>query len=197
MTSTRLPLSRPRLTSQQHTARSGKPSLRVIGILVSITIGWVAIDQVSKAIVVSVMTEGEVVPIWGNVLIFEFVRNPGAAFSFASGATWIFSLLAAGVAVVIVWVARRLRSIGWAVALGLLLGGTLGNLADRLFREPGFGIGEVIDFINLPWLLPAIFNVADIGITFSVIVLIFLVLTGRNVDGTRGPREKKSPQATP
>lgn len=185
------------MTSQQQTARSGKPSLKVIGILVAITTGWVAIDQVSKAIVVSVMTEGEVVPIWGNVLIFEFVRNPGAAFSFASGATWIFSLLAAGVSVVIVWVARRLRSIGWAVALGLLFGGTLGNLADRLFREPGFGIGEVIDFINLPWLLPAIFNVADIGITFSVVVLILLVLTGRNVDGTRGPREKTSPQATP
>jgi signal peptidase II len=184
------------LSAEQKAARSGKPSLRVIGILVAITIGWVAIDQVTKSIVVSVMTEGEVVPIWGNVLIFEFVRNPGAAFSFASGATWIFSLLAAGVAVVIVWIARRLRSIGWAVALGLLLGGTLGNLADRLFREPGFGIGAVIDFINLPWLLPAIFNFADIGITFSVVVLILLVLTGRNVDGTRGPREKKSPQAT-
>ena len=185
------------MSAARQATRSGKPSLRVIGILAAITIGWVAIDQVSKSIVVSVMTEGEVVPIWGNVLIFEFVRNPGAAFSLASGATWIFSLLAAGVSVVIVWVARRLRSVGWAVALGLLLGGTLGNLADRLFREPGFGIGAVIDFINLPWLLPAIFNVADIGITFSVVVLILLVLTGRNVDGTRGPREKKSPQATP
>lgn len=185
------------MTSEQKTARTGKPSLKVIGILAAIAVGWVVIDQVSKSIVVSVMTEGEVVPVWGNVLIFEFVRNPGAAFSIASGATWIFSLLAAGVAVVIVWVARRLRSVGWAVALGLLLGGTLGNLIDRLFREPGFGVGEVIDFINLPWLLPAIFNVADIGITFSVVVLILLVLTGRNVDGTRGPREKKSPQATP
>jgi signal peptidase II len=165
--------------------------------LLAIAAGWVAIDQVSKAIVVSVMTEGEAVPIWGNVLIFEFVRNPGAAFSFASGATWIFSLLAAGVSVVILWIARRLKSVGWAVALGLLLGGTLGNLIDRLFREPGFGIGEVIDFINLPWLMPAIFNFADIGITASVVVFVFLVLTGRNVDGTRGPREKKSPQATP
>jgi signal peptidase II len=185
------------LAAPQPTARSGKPSLRFIGVLLAIAAGWVAIDQVSKAIVVSVMTEGEAVPIWGNVLIFEFVRNPGAAFSFASGATWIFSLLAAGVSVVILWIARRLKSVGWAVALGLLLGGTLGNLIDRLFREPGFGIGEVIDFINLPWLMPAIFNFADIGITASVVVFVFLVLTGRNVDGTRGPREKKSPQATP
>ncbi len=185
------------MAAPQPTTRSGKPSLRFIGVLLAIAAGWVAIDQVSKAIVVSVMTEGEAVPIWGNVLIFEFVRNPGAAFSFASGATWIFSLLAAGVSVVILWIARRLKSVGWAVALGLLLGGTLGNLIDRLFREPGFGIGEVIDFINLPWLMPAIFNFADIGITASVVVFVFLVLTGRNVDGTRGPREKKSPQATP
>jgi len=86
--------------------------------------------------------------------------------------------------------------VGWAVALGLLLGGTVGNLSDRLFREPGFGVGWVIDFINLPWLMPAIFNVADIAITGSVIVLVIMVLTGRNVDGTRGPREKSS-QATP
>ncbi len=185
------------MTAQQETTRSAKTSLRVIGILVAIAAVVVAIDQVSKSIVVAVMVEGVAVPIWGNVLIFEFVRNPGAAFSFASGATWIFSLLAAGVTVVIVWLARRLKSVGWAVAFGLLLGGTLGNLSDRLFREPGFGIGEVIDFINLPWLMPAIFNVADIGITFSVVVLILLVLTGRNFDGTRGPREKKSPQATP
>lgn len=185
------------MSAEQKAARSGKPSLRVVGILVAIAAGVVAIDQVSKAIVVTVMSEGVAVPIWGDILIFEFVRNPGAAFSFASGATWIFSLLAAGVTVVIVWIARRLKSAGWAVAFGLLLGGTLGNLSDRLFREPGFGVGWVIDFINLPWLMPAIFNVADIGITGSVIVLILLVLTGRNVDGTRGPREKKSPQATP
>lgn len=184
------------MSVDQSATGSGKASLRVLTILVGITIGWVAVDQVTKAIVVSVMTEGEPVHIWGNVIIFDFVRNPGAAFSFASGATWIFSVLAVAVTLVIVWLARRLRSVGWAVAFGLLLGGTLGNLSDRLFREPGFGVGWVIDFINLPWLMPAIFNVADIGITFSVVVLVILVFTGRNVDGTRGQREKSS-QATP
>lgn len=171
-------------------------SWRVIGLLLGLTAGVVALDQITKSIVVAVMVEGEPVPVWGPVLIFEFVRNPGAAFSFASGSTWIFSVLAAAVTVVILWIARRLRSVGWAVALGLLLGGTVGNLSDRLFREPGFGVGWVIDFINLPWLMPAIFNVADIAITGSVIVLVIMVLTGRNVDGTRGPREKSS-QATP
>ena len=171
-------------------------SWRVIGLLLGLTAGVVVLDQITKSIVVAVMVEGEPVPVWGSVLIFEFVRNPGAAFSFASGSTWIFSVLAAAVTVVILWIARRLRSVGWAVALGLLLGGTVGNLSDRLFREPGFGVGWVIDFINLPWLMPAIFNVADIAITGSVIVLVIMVLTGRNVDGTRGPREKSS-QATP
>jgi len=171
-------------------------SWRVIGLLLGLMVGIVAIDQITKSIVAAVMVEGQPVQVWGTILIFEFVRNPGAAFSFASGSTWIFSILAAAVTVVILWIARRLRSTGWAVALGLLLGGTVGNLSDRLFREPGFGVGWVIDFINLPWLMPAIFNVADIAITASVVVLVIMVLTGRNVDGTRGQREK-SAQATP
>jgi signal peptidase II len=169
-----------------------RPAWRVIIILAAIAAVVVAIDQITKAIVVSVMVEGEPIHVWDNIVILDFVRNPGAAFSLASGSTWIFSLLAAGVTVVIIWLARRLRSVGWGVAFGLLLGGTLGNLSDRLVREPGFGTGWVIDFINLPWLMPAIFNVADIGITSSVVVLVLLVLTGRNVDGTRGSREKAS-----
>jgi signal peptidase II len=184
------------LTSPNPEKPARAASWRVIGLLLGLMAGVVALDQITKSIVVEVMVEGQPVHVVGNIVIFEFVRNPGAAFSFASGSTWIFSILAAAVTVVILWIARRLRSVGWAVALGLLLGGTVGNLSDRLFREPGFGVGWVIDFINLPWLMPAIFNVADIAITGSVIVLVIMVLTGRNVDGTRGQREK-STQATP
>ena len=187
----------PRSGSETASASAGRrPAWRVIIILAAIAAAVIALDQITKAIVVSVMTEGEPFHVWDNIVILDFVRNPGAAFSLASGSTWIFSVLAAAVTVVIIWLARRLRSVGWAVAFGLLLGGTLGNLSDRLFREPGFAVGWVIDFINLPWLMPAIFNVADIAITSSVVVLVLLVLTGRNVDGTRGAREKSSRNRT-
>jgi len=142
-------------------------------------------DQLSKAWVVANLPEGVVTPILGNVLVFQFARNPGAAFSFATGATWVFSLLAVGVAVVIVVTARKIRSVAWAAVFGLLLGGTLGNLTDRLVREPSFGQGHVIDFISTPWMMPAIYNVADSAIVVSMVLLVILILFGFQLDGTR------------
>ena len=112
------------------------------------------LDQLSKFLVVSNLTEGEIVPALGSVLQWQFVRNPGAAFSLASGMTWIFTILAASVITFIIWFARRIRSVAWALVFGLLLGGVLGNLTDRLLREPSFGLGHVIDFISTPWLFP-------------------------------------------
>ncbi|MGZ8804378.1 MAG: signal peptidase II, partial [Microbacterium sp.] len=92
-------------------------------------------------------------------------------------------------AVVIVWLAAtRVRSRIWAVVLGLLLGGVLGNLTDRILREPGFAVGHVIDFINTPWMMPAIYNVADIFIVTMMISVALLVLIGLHLDGTREVR---------
>jgi len=142
-------------------------------------------DQLSKAWVVANLMEGLRTPILGDFLVFQFARNPGAAFSFATGATWVFSLLAAGVVAAIIINARKIRSVAWAVVFGLLLGGTLGNLTDRLFREPGFGQGHVIDFISTPWMMPAIYNVADSAIVVSMVLLVILVLFGVQLDGTR------------
>ncbi|BDZ53301.1 hypothetical protein GCM10025870_03740 [Agromyces marinus] len=127
------------------------------------------------------------------MLQWQFVRNPGAAFSIASGMTWVFTILAAAVITVIIWFARRIRSIAWALVFGLLLGGVLGNLTDRLLREPGFGIGHVIDFISTPWMLPAIYNVADIAIVSSMILFMILTIRGIGLDGSR---PEKSPAAT-
>jgi signal peptidase II len=123
-------------------------------------------------------------PVLGEVLQFYFVKNSGAAFSLASGLTWVLSIVAAGVTVFIIWFARRIRSRAWAVLFGMLLGGTLGNLTDRLFREPGFGVGHVIDFIQV-WGFPAIFNVADIFIVSSMGLFIGLTVMGIGFDGTR------------
>jgi len=143
------------------------------------------LDQLSKFLVVTNLTEGEVVPVLGNVLQWQFVRNPGAAFSLASGMTWIFTILAAGVITFIVWFARRIRSIAWALVFGLLLGGVLGNLTDRLLREPSFGLGHVIDFVSTPWLIPAIYNVADMAIVSSMVLFMILTIRGVGLDGTR------------
>lgn len=132
------------------------------------------------------MTEGERITILPGVLEWFFVRNPGAAFSLASGMTWIFSLVALAVIVAIVVVARRLRSGAWATVFGAVLGGTLGNLLDRLFREPGFGEGHVIDFISTPWMIPAIYNIADIAIVLGMCAFVLVTILDIGFDGVRG-----------
>ena len=166
-------------------------------ILVGVAITVYGVDQLSKYFVVTTLAEGEVVPVLGSVLQWQFVRNPGAAFSIASGMTWIFTLLAAGVITFIVWFARRIRSIAWALVFGLLLGGVLGNLTDRLFREPGVGIGHVIDFISTPWMLPAIYNVADIAIVSSMVLFMILTIRGVGLDGSRPSRSTSIDAADP
>ncbi|PPG28541.1 signal peptidase II [Rathayibacter sp. AY2B9] len=155
-----------------------------------VTLGLVAlavfaIDQTAKFLVTTNLTLGEDVHVLGDVLILHYVKNPGAAFSLASGSTWIFSIIAACVVVAVIWFSRRIRSTAWGVFFGLLLGGTLGNLFDRLFREPSFGLGHVVDFLFTPWLLPAIYNVADIAICTAMALFVLLSVRGVGLDGTR------------
>lgn len=171
-------------------ARSLSP--RVLLLLASVAVVVYAFDQLSKLWVVANLDPGVAVPVIGELLEFRFVRNPGAAFSLASGSTWIFSIVAASVAVFIVWFARRIRSLAWGTLFGLLLGGTLGNLTDRLFREPGFGTGHVVDFLTI-WGFPAIFNLADVAIVSSMGLFILLTLRGVGLDGTRTSGKRKEP----
>lgn len=151
-------------------------------------------DQLSKNWVVTHLPEGEPVPVLGAFLQWQFVRNPGAAFSLASGSTWIFTILAAVVALVILWQIRRLRSILWSVFLGLLLGGVLGNLTDRLTRAPGFPVGHVVDFISTPWMIPAIYNIADIGIVVGMVLFVLITLFGLPIDGSPRVRKNSDPE---
>lgn len=155
----------------------------------------VAFDQVAKALVVANLPYGTPVPVLGGALQFLYVRNPGAAFSFAVNMTWVFSVISAAVVVAIIIYSRRIRSMWWAVVLGMLLGGALGNLIDRLFREPGFGRGHVVDFISTPWMMPAIYNVADSFICISMVVFVLLVILGVNLDGSRTVSAKRAAQA--
>jgi len=116
-------------------------------------------------------------PVIGTLLQFTLLKNSGAAFSLASGFTLAFSLLAVAVIAIIVKYATRITSRGWLTCAGLLLGGVLGNLTDRIFREPGFFLGHVIDWIQIPnW---PIFNIADIAI--STAALLAFIQTMRNV----------------
>ena len=85
----------------------------------------------------------------GGLVYFSLIRNPGAAFSMATGMTWLLALVAIGVVIVIIRMAPRLRSTPWAVSLGLVLGGAIGNLIDRIFRSPGFLQGHVVDFVSV------------------------------------------------
>ncbi len=144
-----------------------------------------AADQFVKYLTVENLPLQEPVPVLGEFLQLYYVRNPGAAFSLGSDVTWIFTIALAVVAAVIIWKALGLRSRLWAVVLGCLLGGVLGNLTDRLFRDPGFPMGHVVDMISMPWMMPAIFNVADIFIVTGMISVALLVVFGLRFDGTR------------
>ncbi|MET0481061.1 MAG: signal peptidase II [Mycetocola sp.] len=171
------------------------PRVRALVGVAVLAAAALALDQFPKYLVVSNLPLGEQVKVLGDLLILQFVKNPGAAFSLAAGSTWIFSILAAVVTVVIIMFARRIRSMGWAVVFGLLLGGVLGNLTDRLFREPSFGLGHVIDFISTPWMIPAIYNLADICIVSSMGLFIILTIRGINLDGTRSVSAKSADAA--
>jgi len=115
--------------------------------------------------------------ILGSFLQLTLVKNPGAAFGFATGLTLIYSILAVLVVATIVYFARAISSGGWQLTAGLLLGGVMGNLADRAFREPAFFRGHVIDWIELPnW---PVFNLADSAIVIAAGIA--FVLSVKNV----------------
>src|SRR3954454_8377614 len=155
----------------------------VVGLLA--TAGVVlALDQLAKAWAVRTLADGRSIQVVGELVQLRLFRNPGAAFSFATGTTWIFTLIATIASIAIVRASRHLGSPLWALTLGLLLGGALGNLVDRLFREPGFPQGHVVDFIDLPRLF--VFNVADASITAAAALIALLSWWGVRVDGSRG-----------
>jgi signal peptidase II len=152
-------------------------------LLAVVAAGVYALDQVSKALAVDRLAAGQTVPLLGDVLQLRLIRNGGAAFSFATGMTWLLTLVALAVVVAVVRSSRRIGSRAWALALGLLLGGALGNLTDRLVREPGFGRGHVVDFIAY-WHL-FIGNVADIAIVVAAALVLLLGVRGTALDGSR------------
>ena len=141
-----------------------------------------ALDQTTKAAAVAWL-EGDSVTVVPNVFWLTLTRNAGAAFSTGTGYTAVLSVVALGVVVVVIRMARRLRDRWWALGLGLLLGGALGNVTDRLLRDPSPLRGHVVDFLHLThW---PVFNVADIALTLAAVTIILRTWRGVSLDGTR------------
>lgn len=167
-----------------------RASRRYVLTLVAVAATVVLVDRVTKAIALDRLADGRVVVLVDPWFQLRLVFNPGAAFGFAGSYTIIISLVAIAVVTVIVRLAPRLRSVWWAVALGGILGGALGNLIDRITQDPGVFRGYVIDFLEWPGF--PVFNLADAAIVGSVAIV--FVLSLRNVpydgrpltDGERG-----------
>ncbi|MGW0596624.1 signal peptidase II [Streptomyces sp. NPDC002776] len=155
---------------------------RRIAVLFAVASFAYALDLISKMIVVAKLEHHEPVEIIGDWLRFEAIRNAGAAFGFGEAFTVIFTVIAAAVIVVIARLARKLYSLPWAIALGLLLGGALGNLTDRIFRSPGVFEGAVVDFIAPKHF--AVFNLADSAIVCGGVLIVLLSFKGLDPDGT-------------
>jgi signal peptidase II len=160
-------------------ATDSRPRRRV-RLLVAVAAVILAVDIVSKVIAVQLLTPGQPVSIIGETVTWTLVRNSGAAFSMATGYTWILTLIATAVVIGIVWMGRRLVSPWWAIGLGMILGGALGNLIDRFFRWPGPLRGHVVDFLSVGWW--PVFNVADASVVGGAALLVGLSLFGYDFD---------------
>jgi signal peptidase II len=163
-------------------APRGPRSARVIATLLGVAVFVLAADLISKVVVVARLPHHPPVRLLGGLLTLRLIRNSGAAFSLGTSLTLVFTAIAVGVIIFILRTARRLRSIPWAITLGLLLGGATGNLADRIFRAPGPMRGDVVDWIQLPhW---PVFNLADSAIVCGGVLAVLLAVRGLRLDGT-------------
>jgi signal peptidase II len=155
-------------------------------VVIGVALFVLALDVVSKIIVVRELAHHAPIRVLGGFFTLVLLRNSGAAFSIGASATIVFTLIAAAVIVFILRTARKLRSLPWAITLGLLLGGATGNLSDRIFRAPGLFRGDVVDWIEWPhW---PVFNLADSAIVCGGVLAVLMAVLGLRMDGTRESR---------
>ncbi|HNV40430.1 MAG TPA: signal peptidase II [Ornithinibacter sp.] len=150
-------------------------------LVLGLALAVLVVDQGTKVWALNTLTPGEKIDLIGSLISLNLIRNPGAAFSIGDGATWILTIVSLAILGWVLVAARKVGTRAWAVALGLLLGGALGNLGDRFFREPGPGRGHVVDFIDyFGWFIG---NVADIAIVVGAGVIMVLAYRGTPVSG--------------
>ncbi len=153
--------------------------VRLFAVIAALTL---VVDQVTKALAVEKLQGRESIELIPNVLSLSFLRNGGAALGTGAGFTVVLTIVAIAVSVAVVRMATRLRDRWWAVGLGLLLAGAVGNLCDRLFREPAPLKGHVVDFIDYGVFVG---NVADIALTVAAVIIVWRTWRGVSLDGTR------------
>jgi signal peptidase II len=181
------------VTEAAATEGTGARQRRRIRLLLTVAGVVLVADIITKVLAVRLLTPGQPVTIIGDTVTWTLVRNSGAAFSMATGYTWLLTLIATGVVLGIIWMGRRLVSPWWAIGLGMILGGAMGNLVDRFFRSPGPLQGHVVDFLSIGWW--PVFNVADPSVVGGAILLVALSLFGFDFDtvGRRQPNDGSDP----
>ena len=162
---------------------SGQPTPRALAVMFVVAALVLTADTVSKAIVLDKLPGRPPVRLLGGLITLRLTYNAGAAFGVGTSYTAVIALIVCGVIAYIIRTARRLRSLAWTIALGLLLGGAMGNLGDRVFRAPGLLRGEVVDWINLPH-FPWTFNIADSSIVCAAALILVLAFASKPINGS-------------
>ena len=155
-------------------------------LMLKVALGVIALDLLTKVLAVQFLEKSEnivLIPAFfgdraGPLLQLTFFRNPGAAFSLGTSSTWVFTILAFIISFYIYRTGKKVVRLSWAICLGAMLGGALGNLIDRIFRAPGVFRGAVVDFIQIPYW--AIFNIADMGVSISAVAIAVMTLLGKD-----------------
>jgi signal peptidase II len=164
-------------------SRRPRRAHRYVRLFVGVALFAYLADVLTKVLAVEMLAASPAIPVVGDLLTLRLTRNPGAAFSLGTSATFALSVISIVVVCVVIVLGRRVASPMWAVALGLLLGGAAGNLTDRLLREPGPMRGHVVDFLELPnW---PVFNLADSAIVLAAGLIILQSFRGVQIDGGR------------
>ncbi len=177
------PISEPAASEPDETVGPVSSGPRRMVLLVGVAVVVLGLDLLTKVLAVAFIDPKNPVEIIGDTVTLTLIRNPGAAFSMATGMTWLLTLVAVGVVVGVIKIGRTLSSPWWALGLGLVLGGALGNLIDRIFRSPGPLQGHVVDFVSVGWW--PVFNVADSSIVCGAILLVALTLFGIEPSGVK------------
>lgn len=145
----------------------------------------IVLDQVTKYAAESFLADGNVISVIGDLLRFRLAYNEAAAFSLGFGATWILALISSVAVLLLLWYGPKAKTKIWAVIAGLVLGGAAGNWVDRVFKEPAFFSGHVVDFIQIPFNFP-IFNLADSFLVIGIALAMLRTLRGDEIGGNRG-----------
>lgn len=160
-----------------------KPAQRTVSVA-AIALALVLVDQFTKWLALENLEPGRIVPVVGDLLAWRLTFNDSAGFSLGFGVTWFFTLLSTAAFLILILRAHKVHNTLWLILAGVIGGGIVGNLVDRLTREPGFANGHVVDFIQIPFNFP-IFNFADICISVGMTLVAWRIMSGDKFGGKR------------